>query len=56
MFHLILNVADVSSNQMSIRMHQSWDVRYADESPTEYADLKNRIETQVSKQAVIQIS
>ena len=49
MFHLISNLPDVSSNHISLRMQQVWDERYSNESSREYADLKNRIETQVSK-------
>ena len=49
MFRLILNVSDVSSNQVSLRIQQDWNDDYARESSSAYADLKNRIETQVSK-------
>ena len=34
---------------MLLTMQQDWDVRYANESSREYADLKNKIETNVSK-------
>ena len=48
-----LNVSDVSSNQVSLRIQEDWNDDYARESSPAYTDLKNRTETQVSKGNIV---
>lgn len=50
MLCLFSNVSDVSSNQISLRLQGEWNDDYAIESSSAYTNLKNRIETEVSKQ------
>ena len=53
MLCLFSNVSDVSSNQISVRLQGEWNDDYAIESSSAYTNLKNRIETEVSKQLAL---
>lgn len=53
MLCLFSNVSDVSSNQISVRLQGEWNDDYAIENSSAYTNLKNRIETEVSKQLAL---